>query len=144
MGPATAETREAHTAPSIIASSSRRGGGCTSQSALRLPAPARPHIADATGAPFPAGALATLTSLLFFQGSPSTSAPCSRFLPEGAWGSLVHLSRGGSIWEARGRAGGTNCDEGGHSLTRGAVGDGLDWMLMSGGLHLQLRWGRWW
>lgn len=71
------------------------------QPALRLPAPARPHIADATGAPFPAGAGATLTSLLrIFQGSPSrrspsTSAPCSRFLPAGVGGSLVHLSRGG-------------------------------------------------
>ena len=57
MGPATAETREAHTAPSILASRSRRGGGCTSprQPVLRLPAPARPHDTDATGGPLPRG-----------------------------------------------------------------------------------------
>lgn len=40
------------------------------QPAPRLPAPARPHIADATGAPFPAGARATLTSLLLSSRDP--------------------------------------------------------------------------
>lgn len=40
------------------------------QPALRLPAPASPLIADATGDPFPAGARTTLTSLLGFSRDP--------------------------------------------------------------------------
>lgn len=99
MGPATAETREAHTVPSILASRSRRGGGCASpRSACRLPSPL---IADATGGPIPSGSSHDPDlAPWFFQRSPSrrlpsTSVPCSRFLPAGVWGSLVHLSRWG-------------------------------------------------
>lgn len=71
------------------------------QPALRLPAPTSPLIADATGGPIPSGSSHDPDlAPWFFQRSPSrrlpsTSAPCSRFLPAGVWGSLVHLSRWG-------------------------------------------------
>lgn len=69
MGPATAETREAHTVPSILASRSRRGGGCASpRSACRLPRV--PSSRMLPGDPFPAGARTTLTSLLGFSRDP--------------------------------------------------------------------------
>lgn len=143
MGPATAETRAAQTAPSISASRSRRGGACAS---LR-PACQLPRVPTSRTLPGPHSqpetARATATSLLSFGDPLPVGRPQPpRHVPaSGTWGSLVHHSHGGP-------AGKPGATQGTQTAVKGVIHspEGLEvmsWLLTAGGLHLQ-RWGRWW
>lgn len=84
------------------------------------------------GAPFPAGARVTLTSLLlsFRDPLPIDRPQPPRHVPASSlWGCLGlpgSSSLQGSSCETRGCTRDTACGEGGNPLTRGAGGDGLD------------------